>query len=103
MNYDKIIEVDFEDCEIISRVVEFEEINDPSAINIWMLNNENKTVKVSMTYLIYRLQNEKYTSDVLYQSLDLIRLKLFRRKITNIYINTSQNTYFFDLDFLKED
>lgn len=100
MNYDKVIEVDFDDCEVISKVVEFEEINDPSVHNIWMLYNYNKTEKVSMTYLIYRSQNEKYTSDVLYHSLDFIRLKLIRKKTTNIYINTSRNIYFFDLDFL---
>ena len=84
MKYDKIIEVNLEECEIISRVVEVDEINDPSVLNIWMLYDGAKINKIPMTYLIYHFEKIKYTSDVLYQGLDLIRLKLLRKRTTNI-------------------
>lgn len=103
MNYDRFIEVDFDNCEIVSRFVESEEIIDPSTFGIWMFENRNKLSKTEITYVVYYFENIKYISDALFQNLDLIRLKLFRKKTTKIYMKTSDNSYFFDLEFLKNE
>lgn len=97
----KVIHVDFEKCELISRVVDIEEVDDPWVINIWMLEDDKKTTRISITYIVFQADGAKYISDALYESLDLIRLKLLRKGHTNLYIDTLSGEYAFDLDFLK--
>jgi hypothetical protein len=101
MNNDNVINVPFDECKFVSRVVEVQEIQDPDVINIWMLENQTTASKVSVTYIICHHEGKKYVSEALYHSLDFIKLSFIRAKSIQIHIDTNANTYYFDLRFLN--
>lgn len=101
MMYDKVIDIELENCIILSGTVESDESRDPTFINIWMLRDRKRILKTTTSYVVYNSPEKKYVSDVLYLSEDYIRLKFIEQKTTKIYIDTKRDTYFFDLDFLE--
>jgi hypothetical protein len=100
MNYDKVKEAPFDECEFISKVVETEEVKYPSTINVWMFDNPSELSKVSVTYIVWRHEGIKYISQPIPRSLDFVKLGFLREKAIKINISSSTGDYYFDLKFL---
>lgn len=102
MGYNKSIEVDLDKCEILSGVAETNDDPGSVPLNVWMFREQRKPDKTLVSYVVCCSQGKKFISDALYVSSDFIRLKFIQKKTSIIYIDTENDTYFFDLDFLWE-
>lgn len=106
VNYDRKILVDLENCEIKNFDGQIDD--SPKGVLVSRIFSKNALSRdpykntYNCTYVIFKHDDQKFIGGPFNKTKEAIRFILMEKKYTYLYINRSDNSYFFDLNFIPK-